>query len=391
MKICFYADTFFPLVGGAEIVLHNLASQLTQWGEEIYILAPRVRGADNKEQFPYLVHRFGKPSSKRFLVRQTLIHLLWLHFRYRFDLLHCHSGYPPGYVGATFKKWFDTPIVVRPHGSDIVPGERIRKNPRLEKRLRRALVSADAIVAQGQYLKDVIMDLGVEEKKIHIIHNGVNLEIFSKAEAFPYPRPYIVSLGNLIPRKGFDVLLHAYARLRGPKPDLIMAGPGPEKDKLQLLAKDLGVAERVRFPGFIEGQDKINLLCSAEFFVCPSRKEPFANVILEALAAGLPVVASAVDGNPELVHHGKQGLLFPSEDIEALESSLQSMINNTTLAHRLRSAVPGFAKQFDWPIVARQYQTLFYTLIERDPPFTKGIYNFNLMPKSGKRGRFETG
>ncbi|MCP4664913.1 MAG: glycosyltransferase family 4 protein [Deltaproteobacteria bacterium] len=362
MKICFYADTFFPLVGGAEMVLHNLANQLTQRGEETHILAPRVRGADNKGPFPYQVHRFGKPYSKRFLVRQTLIHLLWLQLRYRFDLLHCHAGYPPGYVGATFKKWFDTPLVVRPHGSDIVPGERIRKNPRLEKRLRQALVSADAVVAQGQYLKDVIVDLGVEEKKIHIIHNGVNLEIFSKGEAFAYPRPYIVSLGNLIPRKGFDILLHAYARLRGRKPDLIVAGPGPEKDRLQWLARDLGIAEQVRFPGFIGGQDKINLLCSAEFFVCPSRKEPFANVILEALAAGLPVVASAVDGNTELVHHGKQGLLFPSEDIAALEKSLQSMIHQPGLAHRLRSAVPEFAKQFDWPIVAGRYHTLYDSL-----------------------------
>jgi glycosyltransferase involved in cell wall biosynthesis len=276
--------------------------------------------------------------------------------------LHCHSGYPPAYVGATFKKCVGIPLVVRPHGSDVVPGERIRKNLRLEKRLRRALVSADAVIAQGNYLKDVIADLGVGEEKIHIIHNGVGLETFAKGASFPYPRPYMVSLGNLIPRKGFDILLRAYALVNGPKPDLIVAGPGPERDRLERLSRDLGIAEQVRFLGYVEGQDKIDLLCSAEFFACPSRKEPFANVILEALAAGLPVVASAVDGNTELVQHGINGLLYPPEDIMALCHALEGMVENKTLVNRLRAAVPGFAAKFDWPIVAKRYQKLYYSL-----------------------------
>jgi glycosyltransferase involved in cell wall biosynthesis len=367
MRICFYTDTFFPLVGGAEIVLHNLADQLFRWGEEPHILAPKVRGADNREEFLYPVHRFSKPSSKRFLVRQTLAHLSWLHLRYRFDLLHCHSGYPPAFVGATFKKWFNIPLAVRPHGSDIVPGDRIRKNPRLVKRLRHALVSADVIIAQGKYLKDVIINLGVKEEKIHIIHNGVSIERFSRGEAFDHPRPYVVFLGNLIPRKGVDILIHAYARIADEKPDLIIAGPGPEKDNLKALAQDLGIASRVRFLGFVAGQDKTNLLRSAEFFVCPSRKEPFANVILEALAAGLPIVASAVDGNIELVYHGKHGLLFPPEDVEALSNTLSEIIKNKLLAHRLRAAVPEFVRQFDWPVVAKRYQTLYQEYTKTDP------------------------
>ena len=351
-----------PLWGGAEMVLHNLAIQLTRCGEEVHILAPKVRGADNKEKFPYHVHRFGKPSSKRFMVRQTLLHLSWLHLRHHFDVLHNHSGYPPAYVSATFKKWFDVPTVVRPHGSDIVPDGRILKNPRLEKRLRLALVSADAVIAQGQYLKDLILSLEVDKHRIHILHNGVNLDAFSKWEVFPYPRPYILFLGNLIHRKGFDILLRAYARLKGAKPDLVIAGPGPEEGKLKSLSKDLGIAEQVRFLGFIEGQEKVNLFRCADFFVCPSRKEPFANVILEALAAGLPVIASGVDGNKELVHHNRHGLLFPPEDVSALKNTLERMIYDKTLSNRLRSAVPNYVKQFDWSIVAKQYLKLYYTV-----------------------------
>jgi glycosyltransferase involved in cell wall biosynthesis len=362
MRICCYTDTYFPLVGGAEMVLHNLASRLAQWGDHVHILAPKARGLDNALESPYLVHRYGKPSSKRFLVRQVLPHLIWLHLRYGFDLLHCHSGYPPAYVGATFKRMFNIPMVVRPHGSDVVPGGRIRKHPRLEGRLSRALACADAVVAQGQYLKNVILSLGVEENRVHTIHNGVNLHTFGKWERFSHPRPYILALGNLIPRKGFDILLRAYAAVPHPGRDLLIAGPGPEENALRSLAGDLGLGERVRFLGFVDGQDKVNLYRCAEFFVCPSRKEPFANVILEAMAAGLPVVASGVDGNKELVRHGKNGILFPPGDVDALKQSLQDMTGNAELVRRLRAEVPDFVKSFDWPEVAKHYRELYLSL-----------------------------
>jgi len=365
MRICCYTDTFFPLVGGAEMVLHNLALQLTQWGESVHVLAPRVRGADNANAFPYPVHRYGKPSSKRFLVRQMLLHLSWLHMRYHFDVVHCHSGYPPAYVCATFKKWFGVPIVVRPHGSDIVPGERIRKSARLERRLRLALLAADAIIAQGAYLKALLVDLDVKEEKIYTIHNGVHIEKFSRAGPYPHPSPYMLAVGNLIRRKGFDILLRAYALLDRPKPDLLLAGAGPEKNNLISLAKELDIAEFVRFLGHVDGQKKIDLYCSARFFICPSRKEPFANVILEAMAAGLPVVASAVDGNTELVHHEKHGLHFPAEDIHALKAALQRLIGNAALVKQLGSAASAFVKRFDRAAIAGEYLNLYRTVVNR--------------------------
>jgi glycosyltransferase involved in cell wall biosynthesis len=365
MKICYYTDTFFPLVGGAEMVLHNLALQLSEWGESVHVLAPRVRGADNIDTFPYPVHRYEKPSSKRFLVRQMLLRLLWLHMRYHFDIVHCHSGYPPAYVCATFKKWFGVPFVVRPHGSDIVPGERIRKNARLERRLRKALLEADATIAQGAYLKALLIDLDVEEKKISTIHNGVNLARFSRAEPYSHPNPYMLAVGNLIPRKGFDILLRAYAMLEGTKPDLLLAGAGPEKNNLVALAKELDIDGRIGFLGHVDGQKKIDLYCSSLFFICPSRKEPFANVIIEAMAAGLPVVASAVDGNAELVHHEKHGLLFPAEDIQALSAALERLIGDAALVEQLGSAASDFVKRFDRAVIAGEYLNLYRSVAKK--------------------------
>ncbi|MBW1846230.1 MAG: glycosyltransferase family 4 protein [Deltaproteobacteria bacterium] len=363
MKICCYTDTFFPIVGGAEMVLHNLSNQLSHFGDEVHIFAPRFKGVSPEVESSYHVHRYPNPFSKRYLVRKVLLPLAWLHLRHHFDILHCHSGYPPGYVGITFKKWFKVPVLVRPHGSDIVPGDRIRRYPKLTERLKFALRSADAVVAQGQYLKELILTLGVDSSKVHIIHNGVNLNDFAGKEPFSHPRPYILALGNLIFRKGFDILLHAYSSVAEPKPDLLIAGPGREEKMLKALAKEMGIEHQVKFIGFIDGQKKINLFRSAEFFICPSRKEPFANVLIEAMSAGLPVIASSIDGNKELIIHEKNGLLFPSENSEALKDAMQRLISEDGLADRMRSVLPGFAKDFDWPIVARKYRELYAALV----------------------------
>ena len=367
MKILCYTDTFFPKVGGAEMVLHNLAIQLSARQEEVHVLAPRPkRYSDSPGHTFYPVHRYGAPSSKRFLVRQTLVYLIWLQLRHRFDILHCHAAYPQAYVGATFKNIFKRPVVVRPHGSDIVPGGRMRKNASLEKRVRLALLRADAIIAQGNYLRDVILELGIPQDKIVIINNGVDLASYTDSEAFPHPRPYILALGNLIRRKGFDILLKAFKGIREQRVDLLIAGAGREAQSLKIMARELGLEQQVHFLGVVTGQEKINLYKSALFFVCPSRKEPFANVILEALAAGLPVVASAVDGNLELVHHEKHGLLFPVDDCDALTGALRRMMSEQGLAERFRQVVPSFISQFDWPVVAERYLNLYKQVAGRN-------------------------
>ncbi|MHC4776410.1 MAG: glycosyltransferase family 4 protein [Planctomycetota bacterium] len=364
MRICFFTDTFLPLVGGAEMVLHHLASCLAAAGDDVTVLAPRVRGADNRVDAAYAVRRYAKPSSKRYGVHQLLGPLSWLHLRSRFDLLHCHAGYPPAYVGRTFRKLFGVPMVVRPHGSDVVPGGRIRAHPRLEARVARALGAADAVVAQGAYLRDLMLDLGVDEQRLHVIHNGVDLDAFARGDPYGHPRPYVLCIGNLIRRKGFDVLLRAWARLADPPADLLLAGDGVERPALEALAGTLGVAGRVHFLGAVSGRRKVDLYRSAAFLVCPSRAEPFANVILEGLAAGLPVVASAVGGNLELAG-GAHGVVVPPEDDEALAAVLRSLLENPAQVDRMKAAVPDFIRPFDWPQTAGRYRDLYCRVIDQ--------------------------
>lgn len=356
MRIGFYTDTFLPAVGGAELMLHRIASRLHDRGWRVRVLAPR---ADGEPSLPYPVERYRKPFSKRFGVKWILPRLRRMHAVEPLDVLHCHAAYPQAYVAAAFKRETGVPYVVRPHGSDVLPGRRIRRDGTLEPRLREGLAHAATVIAQGAYLKDVVSELGVPDERITVIHNGVDLAQFARHAPFDHPGPYMLGLGNLKTRKGFDVLVRAYAELRDPPMDLLIAGDGEEAQALNDLARDLGVAERIRFIGRIDGQDKVNLYRSAELFVCPSRQEPFANVILEAMACDLPVIASNVGGNVEMVVEGETGLLFETENAASLTAALQQMIDDAPRRDRMREATRQRAQLFDMDRVVDRYAELY--------------------------------
>jgi len=359
MRLGLYTDTFLPLLGGAEMVLHRLASEMKNRGHSVCVIAPRVSGAD-EPTLPYHVVRYRKPFSKRFGVKLILPRLLRMHRREPFDLLHCHAAYPQAYVAAEFSRRTGVPYVVRPHGSDVVPGRHVRRDPTLEPRLREGLMNAAAVIAQGDSLKQVIVDLSVvPSERIVVIHNGVNLDDFVQSELFDHPRPYILGLGNLIKRKGFDLLLRAFAKINSSNLDLLIAGDGPEAAGLKQLAQDLSIEARLRFVGCIDGQAKIDLYRSAELFVCPSRAEPFANVILEAMACDLPVVASNVGGNLEMVDDGRTGLIFESQNIDDLATKLQQFMDNGALRQRMLEATRQHIKQFDLQTITDQYLDLY--------------------------------
>ena len=359
LSICAYTDTFLPDVGGAEVVLDTLAAKLQDAGHSVVVLAPNTRTKGPHPNSIYRLSRYRRPVSKRFGVRLTLGRLIGLHARHRFDVIHCHAAYPQGYVASSFKKLFGVPYVIRPHGSDILAGERIRSNSRLEERLQQALRNADGIVAQGESLKETILRLGVDERRVHVIHNGVDLATFAQSSTPPYAKPYLLGLGNLSYRKGFDVLLKAYAKLEGPAADLVIAGSGREEATLKALCHQLGLGRRVHFPGHVAGAEKVSLYRGAQFFVCPSRREPFANVLLEALASGLPIVATAVGGNTELVRDRCHGLLCPADDVGALAGAMAMLLHDCDLRKRYGRAARQFVAPFDWRFIAAAYENLY--------------------------------
>lgn len=359
LSVCLYTDVAPPGIGGAQTVLDCLARRLVALGHRPVVVAPPARAAGDDRALGYPIHRHRRQVSKRLGTRLVLPRLLLLHRRHRFDLVHCHAAYPQAHVAATFERLAGVPFVVRPHGSDILPDDAIRRVPRLERRMCRAIAAAAAVIAQGDYLRDVITAAGVDPERIRVINNGVEVAAFGTASPAAHPRPYILGLGGLVPHKGFDLLVRGYASLPPGRPDLLIAGDGPEHDRLRGLADALGVGPQVVLLGPVVGAGKVSLYRSAEFFVCPSRREPFANVILEAMAAGRPVVATDVGGNRELVRHGVTGLLCPSESPPALAAAMQRLVESPALRDSLAAAAARAAVAYDWSAVADRYIGLY--------------------------------
>ena len=359
MNICMYTDTFLPDVGGAELMLDNLAARFAERGHRVLVLAPQVRGKDNNLQRNYQLVRYRRPFSKRFLARQTLPRLLALHCRHRFDLIHCHAAYPQAYVAHTLKRWLGLPVVVRPHGTDVIEGELIRRHPLLDARLRATLPSVDAVIAQGRFLADIAGQLGVPTDRTCVIHNGVDVAAYRGQLCATEDRPYLLTMSNLRRRKGVDVLLRAFAQLQNADVDLVIAGRGSQEGELRKLAESLRLGSRVRFIGQVFGGQKRALFRNAVAYVCPSRREPFANVILEALAAELPVVATAVGGNLEMVEPAVNGLLVPPDDVSSLAQALDSLLADDERRGRLAAQSSRRAADFDWSVITSQYLAVY--------------------------------
>jgi len=345
------------------MVVSNLARCQVEMGHEVLVITPKIRGIDNRVNVPYRVAHYQRPSSKRYLTRQVLWRLWWEHFKRPFDILHCHSAYPHGYVAATFTRMTGVPVVVTPHGpTDIMRTERIRRSSKLENRLAKGLRNAAGITAISKDIFAEIVSIGgISEEKVRIIPNGINLRDYEGVEPYQAGYPYIMSMGRMVEQKGFDRLLLSFAQVADQVPDLrlLMAGEGVNRRDYEVLSLRLGLQDRVQFLGLIQGTEKIRLLKGARFFACPSRFEPFGIVVLEAMAAGVPVLANRVGGIPDIVEEGCQGILIDPDSTDALGLAIVTMHQSPEWLAKMGRLAQERAAGYDWKEVNRQYLDVY--------------------------------
>ena len=193
-------------------------------------------------------------------------------------------------------------------------------------------------MGRSQSLKERLMDLGCPEEKFRLNRTGIPLDNFPFLErSFPENGAFhFVQACRLIEKKGLDVALRAFAQFKKDHPasKFTIAGEGPLKDKMALLASELGISESVHFAGFLSEKELCALYHSAHIFVHPSQltaeqnQEGIPNSMLEAMSTGLPVIATLHGGIPEAVDNGITGLLSPERDLEALLANIRLLANN---------------------------------------------------------------
>jgi L-malate glycosyltransferase len=226
----------------------------------------------------------------------------------------------------------------------------------------------DQVVCNSQAAARRLQDAGIGQQKITIIPNGVPAEFFACTVAALPPEPQVVRIGMISrmnhPLKNHDRFLRMAAGLASRFPQLrfVLAGDGPLRPELENLARRLGISDRALFLG--ERRDVPAVLAALDISVLPSSSESLSNVILESMAAGVPVVAADVGGNSELVQHGKTGLLFHAGDEQGLTAALETLISQAELRKSLGTCAREVARaEYACAKARDRYQDLYSNLL----------------------------
>lgn len=296
----------------------------------------------------------------------------------RADILDVHFGFPDGYAGHLLARWSGLPYLITLRGKE----ERLRHTPAIGSRMARALSQADRVIAVSAALRQVGVELGAREADAHLIGNGIDLDKFQpipQAEArqrlgIPPDASVLVSVGGLVERKGFHRVIECLPQLLNDHPRLVLlvvGGAGPEGDfspRLHELTRELGLQAQVRFLGALPPQELHVPLSAADLFVLATRYEGWANVLLEAMACGLPVVTTRVGGNAEVVCRPELGLLVPFGELQALAAAIDESLRRPWD----RQAIRAYAAENTWDRRIEQLLRLFGDLYASPPAPPRG-------------------
>ena len=252
------------------------------------------------------------------------------------------------------------PYVVSLRGSDV-PGydpALSRQHRLLLPITRRIWRGAYRVVTNSDNLRRLAL-ASTPDVDIDVILNGTTVTA-TRGPRETRTGVRILVVSRLIARKGIDTLIMALAKPGNEDLSLDIAGEGPDGRALRRLAHACGVAGRVRFQGFVSRAGLATLYADADIFVLASLAESCSMALLEAMGAGLPLVATRVGGTVELVEHGSNGLLFKPQDVEELAAALHTLARNPALRQRFAAANRAQAhQQFSWRAVARRYEQIF--------------------------------
>ena len=271
-----------------------------------------------------------------------------------YNLIDAHFAYPDGHAAQRLGRWLGLPVTVTLRGTEVPQS----RNPALVPKLREVFRDADQVITVSDSLRQLAYSLGLPQARGQVVGNGVDAERFrpvSKAEArqrfaLPEEAKVLITVGGLVERKGFHRVIACLPALLKKHPNLhylIVGGACPEGDMTQALkdqADKLGLTECVHFLGPISPDDLKWPLSAADIFVLSTRNEGWANVILEAMACGVPVVASDVGGNAEVVCREELGKIVPFDDQIALTGALDEALSRQWDVH----AIHAYAEANSW-------------------------------------------
>ena len=258
-----------------------------------------------------------------------------LHAAEPLSLIHAHAALPCGHAAALVARDLGVPFVVTVHGRDVFSSRNGGLAGPWRKRVCKEVYgSAARVICISEKVQEDLFS-GVHCRSF-IVHNGVDTNMFSPSPS-QETNPVVLSVGNLIPAKGHETLLRAVAALRGRHPLLRcqIIGVGPERQRLENLARQLGIADRVEFLGRQSRAAVANAMQDCSVFALPSIYEGLGCVYLEAMATGKPAIGCTGQGIAGVITSGKDGWLVQPDDTEELTNALHQLLSDSALRNRV--------------------------------------------------------
>jgi glycogen(starch) synthase len=370
----------FDPIGGMQEHTGSLTRALDRRGVVQVVLTTRPPTAPWKERFApqATVVRVGLPVRRARQFYAIPAAVLAPILGWGADLVHVHLGEDLAILplAALAARPRGLPIVITVHCSmshtlascDARTALLRRLGGRIERRAERG--AAATIVYTRRLANYLASDPG--QASVHLIRRGIERAAFDDPGEDFMPalrgRHRVVFLGRVVRPKGVESLVEAAARLRTPGVQLLFVGDGCERHTVERLARRLGIEDRVHVTGFIPHKRVPAVLASADLLVLPSVYEELGTVLIEAMHAGVPVVATRVGGIPEAVEHGVTGLLVEPGDVGGLAAAIDAVLSDPALAARLGAGAQRRAPEHDLEVVADSVHALYESLVRDRSP-----------------------
>jgi glycosyltransferase involved in cell wall biosynthesis len=388
-RLALVTRRFWPLVGGAEMVMANLASELRDMGAEVTVVTAQWDPAWPAE----VVHRevpvvrLPNPPQRGWGTLRYMVALnRWLRRRRdSLDLVYVSMLKHDAYAALQTLARSTVPVVLRSEGGGVTGDCQWQRSARFGLRIRRRCHQADALIAPSPAIATELAEAGYPVSRTWLVPNGVAVDgprsdaaraaaRRTLGESHPDLASHeqsqiVVFTGRLHEAKGLRDLVRAWpmVMLRWPQARLWLIGDGPDREELFELILDLGLRDSVVMPGAFD--DVQDVLAAADLFVLPSYEEGMSVSLLEAMARGVPVVASDIPGNRLLVDHQDHGLLAPVRDPVRLAQTIHEVFAAPRAAQRRAAlAHERVGERYSLRRMAETHLALFETLIQRKQP-----------------------
>lgn len=349
--------TCYPTYGGSGVVATELGKSLAERGHRVhfitYALPMRLTGIGQKDTeyldniFYHEVEMSTYPLFEFPLYSMALASKMVEVVRFeKLDILHAHYAIPHATSAVLAKQILqneaDIKIVTTLHGTDITL---VGLEPSFEPLMKFSIESSDGVTAVSEFLRNETISNYDVKKEIEVIPNFIDTEIFKPVDAknlrrliAPNGERVLIHVSNFRAVKRVQDAIHAFKLVldSGIKAKFLFVGDGPDRSECQALARELGVAQHVRFLG--KQSELAALLAASDIFMIPSGNESFGLSALEAMACGVPVISSDVGGLPEVNVHGETGYVVPMGDIEMLAQRIRELLENEPLRQQMGEA-----------------------------------------------------